>query len=501
MRQLPILDMVILHYVLRSKKHMIELSKSVQSAYFEPYFQGFYSLLNAAFLDPNIKEVLSADAFLDYCEAQKASSQLEAFRTIYTDAVATRINGNELPDGDFPFYLQKFKERYNAILAEEAMRNIAAALNEGRDIKEINKIYFDAIKEINSINKGKVFDEGSLGEDIVNIYKEYEAIRDMPEQFRGITVGMPTLDNITNGFFGGELIIVASSEGLGKSTLVMNWAVAAWLGSNFEPWFDQDHSRTEGILENFNTDGHNIVYFTLEMPRSNRGKQSSAAYLNKRLAACVAGVEFSEIRKGTLSPANLERFKLACKFIKRYDREKKFYVVDIPRGATIEDLEVKYLEIKEKFQVDMVVVDYIGLMAGTGDEADWEAQGHLAEQLHEFARVYNVPVITPVQVNRPAGTGQSLNKQSYNTTRIGRSAMIGQNANMVFQIGCRDQEEQYTDMPLYTLKMRDGPKTLISLNKDFGKMRIYDGQQNQDTAIDLNEFVDLGPDEEVNDGN
>jgi replicative DNA helicase len=498
-QQIPSLDIVILHYALRNRKYMLELSKTAKASYFDPHYQTFYALLHSAFLDPNIKEVLSEAAFLEYCKGKNASSQAEGFSKIYKDALASKINESVIPDTDFSFYLQKFKERYNAVFAEDVMRDIAGALNEGKDIQEINKIFHDAVKEIGSIGRGKVFDEGTLGEDVVNMFKEYEEVQRAPESFKGVPSGFASIDSLTNGWFGGELIILAGMEGTGKSLLSMNFAVNAWLGSNRNAWFNPDVRVTQNILTDYTLDGHNVVYFTLEMPRSNKGKYSSAAYLNKRLISCISGLDFNAIRKGTLSPEEFERFKLVCKFIKKYDKDKKFYVVDIPRGATVEDIEAKYIEIKEKFDVSLVVIDYLGLMAGAEDEDDWEEIGRIAEQLHEFARVYDVPVISPVQLNRPTGAGQSLSKQNYNNTRIGRSAMIGQNANMVFQIACRDDEHNFVDMPLYITKMRDAPKGIIQLAKDFPRMRVHDSASQDETLDGISQFVDLGTEEEHDD--
>ena len=137
----------------------------------------------------------------------------------------------------------------------------------------------------------------------------------------------------------------------------------------------------------------------------------------------------------------------------------------------------------------------MGIMAGSttgkGDDADWQAQGQIAAGLHEFARSFSVPVITGVQVNRPQGKNNSLKDQNYNTTRIARSAQISQNANIVMQIGCRDQEENYMDMPMYLTKMRDGNKGLLTFTKGFDRMRVYDGAPS--TPAELDKFEDALP--------
>lgn len=475
------LDQVIVHYALRERKFMMDISKHAKADFFEEPYRTFYIHLHAAFLSPKIGEVLGVDAFAEYC---KDKMDQELVRELYVAAEgAVGPEGKEFLPGDFNFFLMKLKERYNKRVADETAEKIKEAVVNKVEVGLINKIIDDAQREIKDINKAKVFDEGSLGDDIINIYKEYQAIKEAPELFSGISSGYPSLDEVTRGFHGGELIIVAGFEGSGKSLLCMNFAKNAWLGSN----------TVSGSTKDFSMDGKNVVYFSLEMPRSNRGEVSMGAYLNKRLVSATGGIDFSRLRSGNLDETEFDKFKDTCKFINEYDKHKKFYIVDIPRGASVGDIEVKYLEIIEKFPVDLVVIDYIGLMKGAEDESDWEAQGNIAAGLHELARVYNVPIVTPVQVNRPQGSGHSLNKQNYNTTRIARASGISQNANLVMQIGYRDNEHEYTDMPIHIIKARDGEKKQLTLRKDFACMSVYDdlAVQEEDTS-NLSEFIDLG---------
>lgn len=472
-------DAAVLHFALKNKKHMMELGKSVRPEYFSGKYRDLYSILSSQFA--NFKDVVGITALLDYCDRNNLAPKKELLRQAYSEAQTMGVGDQKIQDSDFGYFVSLLKNRYNTAVVQESIKRMGSLIGAGVDIKEANAILKDTVQEVATIHRSDVFDEGSLGEDIVNIYKEYEAIREKPEQFRGVLSGFPSLDALTNGFFGGELIIIAGFAGSGKSLVSMNIAVNAWLGSN-DPMSDQAA---------FAQDGKNVLYFSLEMPRSNRGEVSSAANLNKRIVSCVGKIPNTALRQGNLDDSQKERFQKACKFIKKYDAEKKLYVVDMPRGVTVEDIEVKFLELREKFPIDLVVIDYIGLMAGAEDEADWEAQGKIAEGLHELARAYRIPVISPVQLNRPSGTTQSLSKQHYNNTRIARSAMIDQNANIVIIIEFRDNEHEYDNMPIKITKMRDGPKTDLTLIKDFANMRVYDMLVAEAPAAPTN-FVDLG---------
>lgn len=473
------LDAIILHYALKNKKYMMELSKTIKPEYFSsPVVKSFYNILLTNFANPKIRDVISVTAFVDYCTENKLTKNLEDYKNIYSKSLNLVLDANQPVENDFKYYLTKFKKRYNKLVVEQTAEEINKGINDGLDADLLNKIIVSSVRDINSINQIEVFDEGDIGSDALNMWEEYLAIESAPETYRGTLLGFPTLDERTNGVNGGELIIIAGMEGTGKSALMMNMGINAWLGKN--------------SYENpgYSPSGHNVLYFSLEMPRSNRGQFTSGAYLNKRILSCVSELEFEKIRTGKLEDDEKERLGKVCSWIKEYSQQHKFYIVDIPRGATMADIETKYLEITDEIKIDLVIIDYIGIMAGAeSDENDWQQQGNIAAEMHEFARIYNVPVMTAVQLNRPPGGTSSLTKanEKLNNTRVSRSAMITQNANIVLAIGCRDNEESFPDMPVIITKMRDGRKGPLTFTKRLNCMKIEDGSPISDMD-DLHEF-------------
>lgn len=473
------LDLTLLHYYLRDRKFALEISKEVSEEFLDEKVQLFFSILNNNFLDPDIKEVLSLNALLDYADVNGFSEHKVRFNNIYQKAKNFKIAGQEPEESDFRYYLKKIKERRNIQIVKESMGTLTDLLAGQPTAEEVNKVLGITLKDINALNQIQIFDEGTVGEDAQNMLDEYEAIAANPIGMRGVTVGFPSLDNRTNGFQKAELIIICGMEGSGKSILLQNMGVNAWLGSNT---IDSDE-----IVEN----GHNVLYFTLEMPRSNRGEPTMGAYLNKRILSTITQLPFNEIKSGTLSPENKERLIKGVEFIKKYEQYYKFHVVDIPRGATVQNIESKYLEVSESMDVDIVIVDYLGIMSAGLEVPDHLAQGHISEGLHELARTYNFPCLTAAQLNRPSGgKGQSLNNQSYNNTRLARSAMIGQNANIVMMIETRDDEHIERDMKVHITKFRDGEKGKLVFTKNFACMSVSDGAPFSSYDSEMHDFMD-----------
>jgi replicative DNA helicase len=445
------LDIKILAYTLGEKRLMLTIQAMITPEYFQSAYQSFYKLLIRCF--EKFKEIPT----LRVMEEQCGGIWNQSFIDIYSEALNTSIDPKELPAD-----LDKLKVRYNAQIVLKLGKDIFQENWNGKDFKsleEANKSLKKTVSNIDLIYGNKVFKEGSLSETAIDTWNDYKKVKDNPELARGVRVGLREFDRITNGVQNAELVLIGGEPTSGKSTLAMNMAINAWLGENKVP------STVLEVSDCFNDSGKNILYFTLEMPYKAQ---------RRRIDACVAGVPLYGIRDGNLTPAEEERFKAALKFQKIYN--KQFHVVDIPRGCTVTYIESKYVEKCYEFKPDLVVVDYISLMAPDEEQgSDWLNLGRIAEHLHEFCRAYNVPVISPVQLTRPNKSAKKDDTSNVaDQSRVGRSFMLVQNANIIINIEKRPDEDTRCDMIIRIAKMRDGETTSFVLHKRLDMMRIYD---------------------------
>ena len=138
------------------------------------------------------------------------------------------------------------------------------------------------------------------------------------------------------------------------------------------------------------------------------------------------------------------------------------------------EIEAKYDNILGIFKPDAVFVDYLQLMKPTLGQngTDWLDVGKVSEELHEFCRKKNIPVVTAAQ--RKAAQKKSGGKRTddLNLEDLGRSKMIGDNAAIVFLIANREDEQLREDMEIHIVKNRDGAKGKVLLKKAFDKSRI-----------------------------
>ena len=450
------LDRTMLAYALHSKQFAMELSNFITYEYFQTRIQWLYKAIINHFTDPKFKEIPTVAIIEEYLKKNYSQSKfIEEGIELFKD-----IGNIEIKPTEFTWHLDKFKKRYN----DQVQRSCASRMiklikgGDGGDdrIEEVNKIMRDSIVTVDSIYRREAYNEGPLSQsarDRVKYYKEVEA---NPDIAKGVMTGLTELDRIGNGLHPGELMLIGGSTGTGKSILMHNIAINAYIGKH-DP-LEPAPTKLEDVIG-----GHNVLYFSLEMPKEVQ---------ERRLDACLSGVIANEIRDGKLNDEDKSKYFKALKFQANYP--KVFHIVDMARGVTVREVELKYVEKCEEYGIKfgLVVIDYLGLMRpGTDQKSDWLDLGFISAELHEFGREYKVPNISAVQLNRP----KDPNKPQHSTDRIARSNMIPDNANIILQIANRgDDEHTRLDMPIHIIKMRDGEKGSLVLAKDFPKMKVID---------------------------
>jgi ABC-type glutathione transport system ATPase component len=276
------LDKKILSYALKEKKFTMELTSSITEKYFGPELQWLFRTLNQHFTDPKFKEIPTENVIREYAsKLYQEQEDIEACVKDYTDVMAVEIVPSE-----FHWHLDKLRVRYNAQVGKECALSIHKVFKTETDEKEriekVNKIMRESVVSVDSIYRKQSYREGSLDESAKERAARYKHIEENPDSARGILTGFKEFDRITNGLHKGELMIVAGSTGTGKSVVMHNIGVNAYLGGNspFTP------------PETWTGLGHNVLYFSLEMPKES---------MERRIDSCMAGIYYNQIRDGVLA--------------------------------------------------------------------------------------------------------------------------------------------------------------------------------------------------------
>jgi replicative DNA helicase len=390
----------------------------------------------------------------EYYSRHKATPTINILKKILSEdeldhGFLDLVEAYEVSDNEIGYYIDQMKERYNKRIVK---RLVNSCLEENSDIKEVNKEVKRIVGKTDRLYKSDVFSEGRLKDSVKTRLDNYEFVKNNPNLKQGMLSGFVSLDDYTWGLKNSEMMVIGGASSSGKSLLMMNMAINAYMGTN-DP--------VNGVTGR--KDGKNVLYISLEM---------SKEQLEQRVDANIAHIPHRGLMRGTLSEADIQNWKKSLKF--QRDHDKVFYILDMPRNSTMAEIEAKFEIITGIFKPEAIFVDYLQLMSpSTGATgSDWMDVGKVAEELHEFCRKKDLPVITAAQRKASAKKSSGKYKDNVDLEDLGRSKMIGDNATVVLLIGKREDEDLREDIEIYIVKNRDGPKGKVVLKKTFDKSKI-----------------------------
>lgn len=410
-------------------------------------------LVDVVLLD--YKEIVKS--ILEYYSKHKIPPSIDVLEDIYLNdedelMVLQELRITSCSEHEIGHEIDKIRERYNFYLLNRLKKSID--VSESKESKDVNEEIKKLLVKTERLYKADVFSEGKISDSVRDRIDNYEYVRDNPDVSSGVLSGYRDLDDYTWGIKKSEMLVIGGASSSGKSLLMMNMAINAWLGSN-DPLSNK--------LPDEKT-GRNVVYVSCEMTKPQ---------LEQRIDANLAKITHKHLTRGCLSSDESSRWKKSLRFQSKYG--KVFYILDMARGCSTSEIEAKFETVCSQFKPDAIFVDYLQLMSPSNGAtgSDWQDVGKVSEELHEFCRKKNIPVITAAQ--RKAGakkTGGKKYEDNIDLEDLGRSKMIGDNATVVMLIAKREDELLREDMEIHIVKNRDGAKGKINLLKRFDQSRI-----------------------------
>lgn len=249
----------------------------------------------------------------------------------------------------------------------------------------------------------------------------------------GIPTGFPDLDKMTAGLRRGEMFVVAARPSIGKTSLALN------------------------IIRNIVMKKNNprkVALFSLEM---------SDEQIATRLICTEADLSERQFRDGSFRPQDMPRLTKAAAALSTAP-----LFIDPTGGISIAELRAKARRLKIQHGIELVVIDYLQLMQGSGHEESRQQEvSKISGGLKSLAKELNIPVLVLAQLNREVekGTASSLPKLSH----LRESGSIEQDADVVvFLHRDRDQTKnlppgQSAEAKLIVEKNRNGETGYVNL--------------------------------------
>lgn len=206
-------------------------------------------------------------------------------------------------------------------------------------------------------------------------------------KFSGIPTGFSNIDELlTGGPNRGALVILGARPSMGKTALSLNIALNV--------------ARTYGVL-----------FLSQEM---------QTGELLDRALATLGRISLSSIIRGDMESDDWTNFTAATAKI----NEMNLHLDDQP-ALTLLDVRSKARLIKRKHGLDLLVVDYLQLMSGEGDNRNQQIE-EISRGLKSLAKELNIVVLALSQLSRNAA-----NKSRPQLSDLRDSGAIEQDADIV----------------------------------------------------------------------
>ncbi|MEY8371126.1 replicative DNA helicase [Aerococcaceae bacterium 50-4] len=252
--------------------------------------------------------------------------------------------------------------------AEKSILNVAENRNRNGFI-HIRDVVFESMQNLDDLSKN--------GQDVT-----------------GIPTGYPDLDAMTAGLQPEELIILAARPAVGKTAFALNIA-------------QNVATKQDGV----------VAVFSLEM---------GAESLVNRMICAEGSINAGHLRTGQLTEDEWSDLIVASGALSEAD----IYIDDTP-GIRVTEIRSKSRRLlKERGRLDLIVIDYLQLIEGSGKRNENRQQevSEISRQLKKIAKELHVPVIALSQLSR--GVEQRQDKRPV-LSDIRESGSIEQDADIV----------------------------------------------------------------------
>lgn len=279
-------------------------------------------------------------------------------------------------------------ERANQFMPKVMFKCYAMKVFEDYRHREKDRIIKDDGINTASLTKITELDNFELFEEKEDVANEYlvKVERKYTNQADDtlIPTGFQTIDSMIEGFGKSELVFLAGNTGSGKTTLALNFAYNAAKAKK------------------------KVLFFSLEMKESE---------ILERLVKNVAEVD----NYATMSQ---EKFDRVVKITRAIEDRLSLEVND--KNIT---LEAMYSIVKDKQDVDMVIIDHLNILTVAEKFKDkLERLEYMTRKLKEMAKELNIPIVCLCQLNR-SNSDREIKYPTLSDLR--GSGSIEQDANLV----------------------------------------------------------------------
>ena len=312
------------------------------------------------------------------------------------------------------------------IKVNEEIANVCYAGKESLEdiLGQTEKSVFDLLQSRNASGEFVPIRQVAL-----NVLEKIEQASKTQGTVTGIPTGFIDLDYKTSGMQPSDFVLIAARPSMGKTAFVLNLV---------------DHVAVKK--------GIPCMVFSLEM---------SKEQLVNRMLSMETNVDSQKLRTGSLTDSDWDAVVEGIGTIGRSQ-----LIIDDTPGISITELRSKCRKMKLEYGLNMVIIDYLQLMSGSGKGGENRQQevSEISRSLKALARELNAPVIALSQLSRACETRPDHRPM---LSDLRESGSIEQDADVVMFLYRDDYYNKDTENPnvaeVIIAKQRNGPIGTVNL--------------------------------------
>jgi replicative DNA helicase len=200
---------------------------------------------------------------------------------------------------------------------------------------------------------------------VVQSLSKIDKLIEKKSTITGVPTGFEDLDRMTAGFQPSDLVIVAGRPSMGKTAFCLNIAANVALMANT-----------------------GVAVFSLEM---------SADQLVMRMLCSLAQLDLARVRVGHIQDREYKKIAQAVGQL----GEAPIYIDDTPALSVMElRARARRLRRDPSANLGLIVVDYLQLMRGRGEDSREQEISNISRSLKALAKELSLPIIALSQLNR-----------------------------------------------------------------------------------------------------
>lgn len=324
-------------------------------------------------------------------ELRKMGKLKEAGTHTYVSSLTNSIGMAANVDTHAKVVVEKFLLRETQ---QVSLRSLQMTMDDSTDVFDL---HFKFSREMSELMSSSVKQDAIAVRELVKpMIDEVTARMDNPENQTGVKTSIRDLQKKIVDYGKTDLIIIAARPGMGKSGFMMS------------------------ELYDMALSGIPSAVFSLEMSRNQ---------LMFRLASQVTGIDVQDLSKRKLSDSDYEKLHKEMGKLERLP----IYIDDTP-GLSVHDCRTKTKRLVSKYGIKMVAVDYLQLMTGDQDGANYykgnreQEVSSISRTLKLIAKECDIPVMALSQLSREV-EGKADKRPVLKDLR--ESGAIEQDADMV----------------------------------------------------------------------